>query len=88
MEQRLKEVLRKHKAEFCTCGQAVSIGDVAWNEGQTGAGTPCSYVSIICPACQREVAWVHSWSWFDEDLTDEERLDKVISILENVSGWR
>jgi hypothetical protein len=86
MENRLKEILRKHNAEFCTCGQEISLGDIAWNEGQSEAGTPASWVQIVCPACQREIAWVHSWTWFDEDLSDSKRIEKVLTILED--DWR
>lgn len=82
LNERLKKVLIDHNAEFCDCGHEISFGDIAWNEGQTEAGTPTSWIHIQCQACQTEMAWVSSWTWFDEELTDNERLDRVVSILE------
>lgn len=86
MEEKLKNILREHGAESCSCGHELGFGDIAWNEGQTEAGTPASWIQIQCLVCQRENAWIHSWTWFDEELSYEERTEKILSILEK--DWR
>lgn len=81
--KRLKNILREHNAEFCTCGNEIGFGDIAWNEGNTSEGTPTSWVQIECVNCQREVAWVNSWTLFSEE--DEEH-NTVLRILEQ--DWK
>jgi len=81
---RLKNVLKEHDAEKCICGHKIGWGDLAWNEGQTEAGTPCSSVYIECQACLTELAWIHSWKWFTED--EDYKIDRLLTILEQ--DWR
>lgn len=79
--EQLKTVLRNHDAEFCTCGHEIGFGDIAWNEGCAEYGTPISWVQIQCLFCQKEIAWIYSWTLFNDYGTDEERMSIVLGIL-------
>lgn len=76
VDERLAAVLAKHGASRCKCGRTIDRGDVAWNEASTEAGTPLTYIEIICQACDTAIARVSSWYPGAEDL------EKVVEILE------
>lgn len=82
---RLKKILRQHNTEFCTsCRHEIGFGDIAWNEGQTEAGTPTSWIQIQCLSCQKEIAWISSWTWFNED--EDRQVETILGILEK--DWK
>jgi hypothetical protein len=77
LDTRLSAVMEAHGASLCRhCGRALDRGDLAWNGGQTEAGTQWSVVEIICQACSQEAARVSSWYAPCDDL------DEAIGILE------
>jgi hypothetical protein len=60
-DERFHYILVQHGCETCKCGHPIDRGCVAWNNRDTGEGTPYSFVEIICQACDTEVARITSW---------------------------
>jgi hypothetical protein len=64
------QTLVAHSKTHCpTCGKAIDRGDVAWNNGETEAGTPYSSAIIQCQACDTEIArwsgWTEADNWIE-----------------------
>lgn len=79
-QARLKQILQTHQAEFCpACNHEIGLGDIAWNEASTEAGTPVSTIEIQCVICQTEIKWLHSWTGIDD-------IDDLLDIIED--NWR
>ena len=77
-QKQLREILQCHDALNCPdCGREIDRGDIAWNSPSTEAGTPMSFVEIICQGCQTGIA--HVWSWWPgiDDFSD------VLKVLED-----
>lgn len=71
--QQNKELVRlllEHNARRCKCGHRIGWGDIAWNNGNTEAGTGYSMVVIQCEACQAGIAKINSWYPEIEDRDD------------------
>lgn len=67
----LVRILLEHDARRCKeCGHRIGWGDIAWNNGQTEAGTGHSSVEIQCSVCQTEIVYFHSWYPEIEDRED------------------
>jgi hypothetical protein len=62
----------------CQCGRKIDRADVAWNCGQTEAGTEYSCVEVQCLNCLEEIIYWTSWH---SDITDFE--DLVENVLED-----
>jgi len=61
-EARFAEILTERGLATCPdCGRRIDRGDVAWNSGETEAGTGYSDVHIICQECGRAIARIQSW---------------------------
>jgi hypothetical protein len=76
-DERLAEILSEHGATNCPkCLRIIDRGDLAWNAGDTEAGTPYSTVHIICQRCDTEMAQVFSWYPGMDDFDD------VLRVLE------
>lgn len=43
------------------CGRVLDQGDLAWNSGETDAGTPCSMIVCQCQQCLEDVFTFYSW---------------------------
>lgn len=63
--------LQEHgKANCPSCRRAIDRGDVAWNNADTGEGTPYVWATIQCQECDAEVGHWSSW-WPGADNWDE-----------------
>lgn len=60
-ETELHEILCSKGKDTCQCGREIDRADVAWNEGDTGEGTPFTWVTIQCQACDEQLANFSSW---------------------------
>jgi hypothetical protein len=81
-DEKLTAILAKHGKSNCPkCGRLLDRGDVAWNNADTEAGTPFTWVEIQCQQCDTEIAHFSSW-WPGADDLDE--------LVENVlaNDWR
>ena len=69
----IAEALAAHGVSCCPhCGRVLDLGDVSWNDAESGSGTPMTWAQIICQRCDTEVAHWSSW-WpggQDGDVTD------------------
>jgi len=58
----LRELLKERGVSPCAvCGRELDMGDVAWNNAATEAGTGFTIVEIICQGCDTEAAKINSW---------------------------
>jgi len=65
------ECLERKGIRYCkTCGKEIDEGDISWNNGSTGYGTPCSMLEIICQRCDTELVHIDSWYPEIEDLDE------------------
>ena len=81
LDARLAMVLAEHAASTCNkCGRTLDRGDVAWSSGSTEAGTPFSYIEVMCARCDAQKINVRSW-W-----PEVESLEEAIDILEKDWG--
>ncbi len=55
-------ILERHNCTYCSCGRKIDIGDLAWNTGYTDSGTEYSSIYIDCLKCDKELAYIQSWS--------------------------
>ena len=77
-DERLADVLKAKGYAICkSCGRNIDRGDIAWNNGSTEVGTPCTFVEIICARCDNQVARIHSWYPGIEDM------DELTYVIEN-----
>lgn len=67
----LADVLSCHNAVRCpSCAREIDRGDIAWNSGETEAGTGYSMVEIICQGCDTEIVHIDSWFPGIDDFAD------------------
>ncbi len=70
-DEKLTAILAEHgKTECPSCGKKIDRADVAWNNADTEAGTPFTWVEIQCLACQTEIIHFSSWYPAADDLDD------------------
>lgn len=70
-DRELERILSEHNAKLCPeCDHEIGWGDIAWNSGQTEAGTGHSSVEIQCVTCLHEIVYFHSWYSEIEDRGD------------------
>lgn len=60
----------------CKCGRVIDRADVAWNSGETEAGTGYSVVEVQCISCLEEIT--HWSSWYSEIDNFEELVKHVL----------
>jgi hypothetical protein len=75
-DELLEQALAAHGKSNCpSCSRKIDRGDVAWNDGDTEAGTPYTHVEIQCQQCETEIVNFCSWwpggSQYDFDDTME-----------------
>ena len=62
LEVRFNQLMDENGVSHCpNCGHFITIGDMAWNSGNTEYGTGYSTVYVHCPDCLQEVVRVNSW---------------------------
>lgn len=62
VDQELGRILREWDIARCrACGRLMDRGDLAWNNGQTEAGTEFSVVYVTCQACGTEMLQYKTW---------------------------
>jgi hypothetical protein len=77
LNERFKEALLEKGYRAChACGAQPDLSGARWNNSSTEAGTPLSMVQIVCPACDDEVVFFHSW------YPGIESLEKLCEIVE------
>ena len=77
---KIDETLKQIGKDKCPdCKQAISQGDISWNNpygvieisnGETEAGTPFCFIECLCPKCDSEVFSITSWYPSIDDLDD------------------
>ncbi len=76
-DAKLTEILGSHNLAICKCGKQIDRVDVAWNNADTSAGTPCCSLEIICQACGDSI--LHMNSWYPEI----ESFNEFVEVLES-----
>lgn len=76
-EEKLASWLKQNKIESCShCSKPLDRNDVAWNDADSGSGTPMTMVNISCSVCLTE-AYL-GYSWYPCTDTFEELIDNVL----------
>ena len=70
IERNIIEALNDLGYVNCTCGKAVDMADIAWNNACTEAGTDCSSVTVQCAACYADIVHFNSWYPSIDDHVD------------------
>ncbi len=66
----IDDILKEKGVDICSCGQKITQGDIAWNNGSTEYGTPHCTVFCQCPKCDSEIFHFFSWYPSIEDTYD------------------
>ena len=66
----LAKLAEKGMSKCPFCGHTIGLGDLAWNNGWTDAGTDYTVVEIQCTVCQTEIVNFHSWWPGAENFVD------------------
>ena len=69
-------ILLNNNKNICPVyGRIIDIGDMAWNNGESDYGSPCSVIECQCQKCGTEIFHFSTWG-------EMENIDAVINEIE------
>jgi hypothetical protein len=81
LDKKFIKILKAHDKYPCPhCGRKLDRGDLMWNNGSTGYGTPVSSIEIICQKCENNILHLSTWYPYIDDF------EEAVSVLE--AKWK